>query len=405
MTDSNLDIIRTQEDLINAVSVLYFNLMEIERIYYDMFINTTPMDITFQRYDDLGVLGTITLPNRAKDVQIIVTGSVNPNGNVEAKAGVFYLDTSSTNLYYKSTSAGKEGWVNVLDVNNFVEGEQYLRPDGNGSQLSNLNANNITGGVLSVERGGTGTGSIISGLIKGGANAFSAATDGEDYLGPSSFVGIICFYPIAAIPEGWLFCDGTPKRKETYSRLYARIGDAYGIPTEAEIHEAYPDEQNINVNEWFKIPMLRDYFIRCWDGSSAFNRAEEGQVGKHTHGVNFTSGKGSAHRHESGNNLSDGYNITGAFPALETVYKSGYSHPDYGAFSLAKRNVVNGNTINNKWDNNMWKFNAKNTWTGKCAPESSHTHSISGNTAQNTATVKDGENIVKNYQLVPMIKY
>ena len=51
--------LRTTEDIINALSTLYFNLNEIERIYYDMFINPVPMDVTFQRYDDTGKLETI----------------------------------------------------------------------------------------------------------------------------------------------------------------------------------------------------------------------------------------------------------------------------------------------------------------------------------------------------------
>ena len=403
---ADLNIIRTQEELINVLSVLYFNLNEIERIYYDMFINTTPMDITFQRYDDLGVLGTITLPNRAKDAQIIQTGSVNPEGAVEAKAGVFYLDTSNQILYYKSSNDGKLGWISVLDGDHFKGGVQYLRPIDNGGQLYDLNASNISEGVLKTAYGGTGNRGTLSGLVKAnGTEAFSSATDGVDYLGPTSTTGIICFYPVwneaGDIIPGWLRCDGTPKKKSTYSNLSAKLGDVYGIPTVEEIAAAYPTEENIDVNEWFKIPNLSDYFIRCWDGVSSFNVAEADQVGKHKHGINFYSKAGSAHRHDKGD-----YNITGYIPALETVYKNTSDKPSsYGAFKVSKKNVVNGYSKNTQWDNNLWSFAANRAWTGNSGSESAHTHLINGDTNENTATVRNGENIVKNYQLVPIIKY
>ena len=55
---TDLSKIRTLQDVINALNIVYFNMNEIERIYFDMFINPTPMDVTFQRYDDQGVLST-----------------------------------------------------------------------------------------------------------------------------------------------------------------------------------------------------------------------------------------------------------------------------------------------------------------------------------------------------------
>ena len=90
---SDFNSLRTTEDILNALSTLYFNLNEIERIYYDMFINPVPMDVTFQRYDDKGVLETITLPNRAKDIQSVLTGAGDPTGKTAASTGTFYIDT------------------------------------------------------------------------------------------------------------------------------------------------------------------------------------------------------------------------------------------------------------------------------------------------------------------------
>ena len=50
---SNVDLnkIRTIQDVVNVLSVIFFNMNEIERIYYDMFLNPEEMDVTFQRYN------------------------------------------------------------------------------------------------------------------------------------------------------------------------------------------------------------------------------------------------------------------------------------------------------------------------------------------------------------------
>ena len=87
---TDISNIRTMQDVINVLSVVYFNMNEIERIYYDMFINPMPMDVTFQRYNDEGVLETITLPNRAKASFNVLTGEGSPNNVVAANIGVFY---------------------------------------------------------------------------------------------------------------------------------------------------------------------------------------------------------------------------------------------------------------------------------------------------------------------------
>ena len=72
--NSNLN----DEQIIALLEQLFTNMNNLDRIYYDMFINTTPMDITLERYNQDGVIETFVLPNRAKDRQNVLQGKGTP---------------------------------------------------------------------------------------------------------------------------------------------------------------------------------------------------------------------------------------------------------------------------------------------------------------------------------------
>lgn len=376
MADIDLSSIRTTEDIINVLSVLYFNLNEIERTYYDMFLNETPMDVTFQRYDDLGVLREITLPNRAKDRQDVLTGSGDPNGAVSASVGALYLDTTNYDLYFKSSGSDSQGWILVWSKINLVAGTDFLSPTGNAAQLTNLNMSNAGSGILSVIRGGTGSANI-TGIIRGnGTSAMSAAEDGVDYLGPSSMVGIVAFYPINNIPVGWLRCDGSAYSRSTYARLFSKIGTTYGSG---------------DGSTTFNVPSLYNHFIRCWDGTSAFNTVQQDQVGVHNHGLSGNVGSESSHTHGAGT-LNHKHSIpvtktsTGADPGDTTPHR--WNDGDH-----AWRDISAPDT-----------GGAKN-WTGNTAGGSAHTHSLNGLTTQNNIPASGTETRVLNKMMVPVIKF
>ena len=61
---SELDVI-TQ----NLVELLT-NSTNMTSVFYDVFLNPTPMDVTLQQYDSNNELITVTIPNRAKDRKI-----------------------------------------------------------------------------------------------------------------------------------------------------------------------------------------------------------------------------------------------------------------------------------------------------------------------------------------------
>lgn len=104
----------TYEQIETILTKLATNYSNLAIIFYDVFYNTTPMDVTFQMYDESGVIQTYTIPNRAKDRSNILNGSGSPQGTVEASTGTIYQDLESGDLYIKETSSGNVGWVKFV---------------------------------------------------------------------------------------------------------------------------------------------------------------------------------------------------------------------------------------------------------------------------------------------------
>lgn len=234
--EEQLRNVRTLEDIVNLLSILFTNLNNQNEQYYDMFLNPVPMDLELERYDENGELVTVIHPNVAKMRITAYSGEGNPNGKVVASVGSLYIDLMEPNsLYYKAIGNSATGWYSIWSMNTL----NYLAPNGNGSQLTDLNANNITAGVLATSRGGTGDTGTINGLVKGnGSSAYTEAVDGEDYLGPNGFTGMISYFPFDITEvenSGWLVCDGSKYSiDETtgnpeYRRLCQRIKDKYKI--------------------------------------------------------------------------------------------------------------------------------------------------------------------------------
>ena len=368
--------VRTMEEVAYLLNVLFTNMNNLDRVYYDMFVNPEPMDITLERYDETGTITTVVLPNRAKDRVLTYSGTVDPNGNQVATVGAIYINTTSKVLFYKAVGSDAYGWLAIWSASNMVEGITFLRPDGNGSRLSDLNANSITEGKLSVSYGGTGSTSL-NGVIKGnGTEPFTEAVDGVDFLGPSC-TGLIAYFPISTIPAGWLYCDGAAYSRTTYSRLFNVIGTLYGAGDGVTT---------------FNVPDLRDYFVKGWDGYREFNVEERGHVGLHSHELSGSTGAGSPHSHTRGS-----MNITGSLTDA--------SQPQVmqaeGCFYVSQ---TSGSRYNIETTGNLGtlNFDASRSWTGSTSEESLHTHTLEGSYTKNAGS---GENTVTNKSLVPIIKY
>lgn len=251
MADSS--VIERLEQIQDQLAMLQTNYGNLLRTYYNMFYNSTEMDITLQIYDEDGALQTITVPNRAKNSIRCDSYSGSPEGNVTATMGALCIDTISKQVYYKTTNTGAYGWVCIYTEANLAEGVTFLAPNGSGSLLEDIDAEHITLNQLAVANGGTGC-STLSGILKGnGEDPVTTAVEGEDYLAPADFSGMVVYVLTETPPAGFLTCDGSMVSKTTYARLYAQIGTKFG--------ESEDGTQ-------FALPNLNGLFIRCWTGSS-----------------------------------------------------------------------------------------------------------------------------------------
>lgn len=309
---SNDDISQRLEQIQAQLAELQSNYGGIARTYYNIFYNPEPMDVSLTLYNNDGELEEVTVPNRAKDASDkIYKTEGSPNGSLAAPLGALCYDTANRKLYFKTIMQGssEEGWVEVVSSENFKPNVNYLPyTDGNGVNLTNLNANNINKGVLSMQFGGTGS-TELKGILKGvppvkdergetiKPGYITTAEPGVDYTSLSSFTGMICFAPIESAPEGFLVCDGSKYRIKFYKELYdlltrRRVSTGEYVNVKyytsrtiqedneyAETHDIHDETQCYFVAddpatgeydvEWFRVPNLLGYFPRFWGPNAA----------------------------------------------------------------------------------------------------------------------------------------
>lgn len=107
MTDLDIPTYEQIETILVKVATNYSSMA---LVFYDVFYNQTPMDVTFQMYNEAGVLQTYTIPNRAKDMRYILNGDNNPESRVFANAGALYQDIQNGDVYVKKTNNSATGW-------------------------------------------------------------------------------------------------------------------------------------------------------------------------------------------------------------------------------------------------------------------------------------------------------
>ena len=105
-----VDINVVAENLVELLT----NSTNMATVFYDIFLNPIPMDVTLYQYNDENVLEEITIPNRAKDRKIALDGVGSPEGSVDANVGAAYVDTASSLVYFKVSGTGNTGWTEVL---------------------------------------------------------------------------------------------------------------------------------------------------------------------------------------------------------------------------------------------------------------------------------------------------
>ena len=227
----------SDEQLIALLQMLFTNMNNLDKLYYDMFINTTPLTLKLERYNENGVIETYELPNRAKDRINVLQGKGEPEKVQNAGAGTLYLDVLTSNVWIKTTDSGNIGWTMLYTPTNFLQGREYIAPNGDASALTGLSAASITGGIMDVRVGGTGT-QGLNGIIKGrGRNLpYTIAIDGVDYITPQTFIGSLGLFmrninveedDMAPFPDGWLPCQGGTVDRYVYPTLYKHLKNTY----------------------------------------------------------------------------------------------------------------------------------------------------------------------------------
>ncbi len=116
-------------------------------------------------------------------------------------------------------------------------------------------------------------------------NALAAAEQRMDDL----LLGSIATFAMPEPPEGWLVCDGQEVSRQTYARLFAKIGTTFG---EGDYEET------------FNLPDLRGVFVRGWDEEREFGSQEDDQMQGHTH-------KDGGHNHQGDTNSTGNHRHKG----------------------------------------------------------------------------------------------
>lgn len=275
--------------IIALLEMLFTNMNNLDKLYYDMFINTIPMDLTLERYNEDGVKETFVLPNRAKDRQNTLQGKGNPEGAVIADKGALYFDIMTNNVYVKISDAGANGWVLIRTTANFIEGEDYLTPYGSASHLTDISASSIQGGILDIRSGGTGN-TGVTGILKGkGDNPIGTAIPHIDYAIPQTHIGMLGLFPseMEKLPKGWLAANGALINIKDYPALYNVIGDRF-LYKGTEWDLTTSPEYNIGK---FAVPDYRGYHIRGWKSLDSLNKAVA--IGQHEkNGIPNATGTG-----------------------------------------------------------------------------------------------------------------
>ena len=408
---------RTMEDIVNLLSILFTNLNNQSEQYYDMFWNPEPMDLYLEKYDENGKLEVVPHPNVAKMRLFVDSGPGDPNGVKEATIGALYINTLTTDLYYKATGTDAYGWQKIWSSANLVVARDYLAPNGDGSQLQNLNANSINQGTLPVKYGGTGVNSI-TGIIKGNGDApFEAAIPEVDYMTPTSFTGLIMTCPLEVIPDGWLICDGVIydiTLRPELTRLCNKLGNKYGG----------------NGVTTFGVPNLMNRYVK-YGPLESVGVVEDGHIGEHTHTASATTA--GAHRHGIAPKKAGGSAGTSGNYGSTRIYGTFLTKNDNepftnadgvksqtGALRIPNSDIYetfidgSGSKKYKKYKSNyggqstasgggflgvLLNTDMNGSWSGSMSTEGTHTHPITVNKAGS------GTNDVDHIIMVPIIRY
>ena len=93
-------------------------------------------------------------------------------------------------------------------------------------------------------------------------------------------IGMVAPFAMDSVPTGWLHCDGSEVSRDTYSLLYSKVGDTYGVG---------------DGSTTFNLPDLQDEFIRGSSDTLPVGNKQDDEFKEHTHlgGAGGANGGGS----------------------------------------------------------------------------------------------------------------
>ena len=115
----NIITVPTYEQIATILNKLALNYSYMASVFEQVFYDPTPAYVDIKIYDENGELVTYTIPNRAKDLENLLSGEGSPENYVEGGLGTLYQDLKNGDLYIKETPEGNEGW-NQFATKNFL---------------------------------------------------------------------------------------------------------------------------------------------------------------------------------------------------------------------------------------------------------------------------------------------
>ncbi|MEX0934655.1 MAG: phage tail protein [Candidatus Saccharimonadales bacterium] len=249
-------------------------------------------------------------------------------------------------------------WGDIL--NEFLEVSHH--PDGS---LRNINLNLITDvDVSNPEDGDTLIYNVSNSTWERGATSSGVPA------------GAVQSFAMQTPPEGWLKCDGSAISRDNYAELFTAIGTLYGSG---------------DGSTTFNLPDYRGEFLRGWDDgrgvddSRSFGSSQGDLNKEHLHGSgSLAADSNGAHTHTQNylSRVRRGSDSSG-LPQDITVPLNGESVRLRGYVSAAENPLQFTNS------------------TASTTSNGSHTHSISGNSAESGGL----ENRPRNMAVLYCIKY
>ena len=104
----------TYEQIVQLLTQLHTNYSNMASVFYDIFYNPNPKNVTFEMFDESNVLRTYTIKNLALSNQYRKIGNEEPEGKVPGAKGTMYQDLSAGEVYIKQSDSGNENWQRLV---------------------------------------------------------------------------------------------------------------------------------------------------------------------------------------------------------------------------------------------------------------------------------------------------